>query len=503
MGRHLALILALAAASSGVSAQLALTLPEAERLALLHNPAILIQQAQARSSAGVATQARSPFDTVLSAGIGSARDQRALRADELRKYPGVGAEQLLRSDAFHVGADRLLESGPEFGATYAYNGASDNLQGAQAIPLQASDRLSFTLRLPLQKSPAAAAAEALRAADEEARAARLDTEQTVAATVLAVAQGYWDWAGRVAGLNAARVAEERVEKLAADTEKLVAMDELPPAEINLIRASRMERAAARVAAEERSLESRNALGRLLGMNAEQAGRLLIPADPLPQKASADPGLSGLLALALSTRRDLAALRLRERAAPARLDAARANTRPQSDLVFSGYYAGLREGGGLAGSLPLAAQSAGPGVSAALVFQFPLENSAAAGALDAAYANLDAARLKRASLEDAISVALAQAHAALMAVAAQLQLSSEVVERYRISVRNEETKRLLGSATLIDVLNIEDRLNNALIARLQYQQAYAAARAQLLYEAGRLIVAGDDGRYSLDFKALLP
>ena len=78
-----------------------------------------------------------------------------------------------------------------------------------------------------------------------------------------------------------------------------------------------------------------------------------------------------------------------------------------------------------------------------------------------------------------------------------------MERYRVSVKNEETKRSLGSATLIDVLNIEDRLNNALIARLQYQQAYASALAQLLFEAGQLVRGSEDDKYSVDFKQLMP
>ena len=468
-----------------------------------HNPAIQIQQSLARASSGSAIQARGPFDTVLSAAAGSARDLRILRADEMLKYPAAGTEQLVRGDSFRLGADRLLESGPQVGAAYSYSGASDSVQGAQNIPLQASDRLTFSMRLPLQKSPAKDASAALAAAQAEANAARLDTEFTVASTVLAVAQGYWDWAGRAAGLEAARVAEERVVRLAEETEKLVQMDELPPAETNLIRASRIERAAARVAAEQRSSEGRNSLGRLLGMNAEQSRALPAPADLLPEQAGPLPSLDGLRSEALSLRRDLDALRLREGASQARLDAARANVRPQTDLVLSGYYAGLREGGRLAGGLPLATQASGPGIAASLVFQFPVENSAASGLLDTAYANLDSARLRRLSLENAISISLEQAHAALLSVAAQLELSREVVERYRISVNNEETKRLLGSATLIDVLNVEDRLNNALNARLQYQQAYASALAQLLFEAGRLVRVGDGEQYSVDFKALLP
>lgn len=495
--------LLLAVLADDAGAQVSLSLTEAVRLALQRNPAIQLQQSQARASAGAATQARAPFDTVLSASVGAQRDQRLLRADEKQKYPAIGADQVVRSDNLQVGVARQLESGSQLTAAYTYNAAADNVQGAQSIPLQASDKLNFTLRLPLQRNLGQEAASALASADAEAQAAQLDSEHTVASTVLAVAQGYWEWAGRTASVEAALAAESRVARLVQETEKLVQMDELPPAEINLVRASWIERKTSRVAAEQRAVEARNTLGRLLGMNAEQARLLPVPSDPLPQSATAPPVLAALRAEALGLRRDLEAARRREGGAQARLDAARYSSRPQTDVVLSGYYAGLRESGRLAGSLPLTMQSSGPGVAAALVFQFPVENSAAVGLLDTAYANLDAARLRRASLEDSISVALEQTYAALMSVSSQLELSRDVVERYRVSVRNEETKRILGSATLIDVLNIEDRLNNALIARLQYQQAYVAAQAQLLFEAGRLVRADANGLYSVEFRGLQP
>ena len=503
MQRYPLLFLILTASTMAARAQAPLSLAEAVAGALQQNPAIQIQQAQTRASAGAVTQARAPFDNLLTAGLGAQRDQRLLRADELLKFPSVGAEQLVRSDSFRLGVDRLLESGPQLGTAYSYSAANDNVQGAQNIPLQASDRLSFSLRLPLQRSPAREAAAGLAAAEAEARAARMDSEHTIASTVLAVAQGYWDWAGRLGGLSAARTAEERVAKLVEQTEKLVQLDELPPAELNLVRASAFERTAARVAAEQRQVEARNSLGRLLGMNAGEASQLSAPADPLPQQSRMPPSLTGLRATALASRRDLDALRLRESASQSRLEAAKSSLRPQTDLVLSGYYAGLREGGRRAGALPLNTLSTGPGIAASLVYQFPVENSAGSGLLNTAYANLDAARLRRKSLEDAITVSLDQAHAALAAIAAQLELSRDIVERYRTTVKNEETKRLLGSATLIDVLNIEDRLNNALIARLQYQQAYAAALAQLLFEAGQLVKGGEDDKYSVDFKQLMP
>lgn len=502
--RQLLVVLHAALAGVACAQDGGLTLPEAIRLALEKNPAILLQQTQSRAAAGTALQANAPFDPVLSASLGAQRDQRPLRADEQTRYPAAAPEQTVQGENLRLGVDRQLQAGPQIGASYSYNAALDNLQSAQNIPLQATDKLAFSLRLPLQRNTGREAAAGLNAAQTEARAARLDTEHAVAATVLSVAQGYWDWAARQASLRAARVAEERLARLVRETEKLVQADELPPAELNLVRASLIERGAARIAAEQRQLEARHALGRLLGLNAEQAHRLAPPVQALPEQVGPAPDLPPLRLHALDERRDLQAARAREQASQARLEAAQSALRPQTDLVLSGYYAGLRENGRIGNGTPLASHQSGPGVAATLVFQLPLGSSAVGGALEVATANLDLARLRRSALEDATSVALEQAHAALLTAATQLRRSSDIVERYRISVRNEETKRQLGSATLIDVLNIEDRLNNALLARLQYQQSYVNALAQLQFEAGRLLLPGDgeDG-YRIDLPALLP
>jgi hypothetical protein len=50
---------------------------------------------------------------------------------------------------------------------------------------------------------------------------------------------------------------------------------------------------------------------------------------------------------------------------------------------------------------------------------------------------------------------------------------------------------LGLATFIDILNIEDRYNSALLAVVQERQSFASALAQLRFEAGTLIQRDGD------------
>jgi outer membrane protein len=69
---------------------------------------------------------------------------------------------------------------------------------------------------------------------------------------------------------------------------------------------------------------------------------------------------------------------------------------------------------------------------------------------------------------------------------QLAESVESVRRYTTAVQNELTKRQAGTATLLDVVNMEDRLVSAQVAEIAARQAYAVAIAQLRYETGTLV-----------------
>ena len=489
--------------SHAAYAQSGLNLRQAIALALAGSPDIELQRSLEQAGLGQATLARAPFNTVSSAALGSARDQRPLRADEKLRFLTAGPDQLSDLDHLQLGATRLLESGLQIGGAYTLARSADSVQRAQNIPQQTSDRLSFTLRLPLQKNSGREAAATRNAADLEAGAIRRETEHVVARTVLSVTQAYWDWATRINAATVAAGAQERMLQLRRETQKLIEQDELPPAEMNLLQAAVSEREIAGIGARQRSRDARFALARLYGMNESQAEQLALPADALPEEVSSAAALEGLRVQALERRADLAALRLREQAALERLSAARQNNKPVVDLELSAYYAGLRESSrGLPATLDPTARTAGPGLAARIAMQWPPENSANDGALRIAAANAEAARLRRATLEQNILAGVASAYGNYVSVVAQLRASNETVQRYRAALKDTQTRRLLGSATLIDVLNVEDRLNNAILARLQYQQGYATARALILFEAGRLI-QGSGENFTVALDKLLP
>lgn len=483
--------------------QARLGLADAVRLALARSPDIEVQRQQESAATGVARSAAAPFDLNTSAIAGATRDVRPLRADERIRLAAAGLDQQLDGDSVTLGASRQLDSGIQLGGSYAFGRVSDNLQFAQNVPRQSSDRLSFTVKVPLLKNTGREQAAARTAAETDALAAQRETEQAAARTVLAAVLAYWDWTTRDAVDAAAAGSEARVRQLQREIDKLVAEDELPPAELNLVSAAVGERSAARIGTRQRSLDARFALGRLYGMDAFAVDALGLPGDPLPERDGGQP-LAQLRQLALERRADLAALRLRETAMQLRRDAVRANSKPLADLELGAYYAGLREGTRTAAAaIDPTNRHVGPGLSARLVMQWPVQDSANLGASQVAIANHEAARIRRATLEQAIGASVEQAYQAYASAAQQLDAANLAVDRYRAALRDTSTRRQLGAATLIDALNVEDRLNNAILLRLQAQQALAQARAQVLFETGSLLRRQDDGSFNVAVESLRP
>jgi len=77
-------------------------------------------------------------------------------------------------------------------------------------------------------------------------------------------------------------------------------------------------------------------------------------------------------------------------------------------------------------------------------------------------------------------------------ALQVSEAEKAVATYASSLDNERIKRRMGIATLIEVLNVEDRYNAALLAAVQARQGYASAIAQFRYEAALLVTPTGDG-----------
>jgi outer membrane protein TolC len=481
-------------------AQTGVTLRDALHEALRLSPNILLQRQQVLVNRGAELVALGQFDPVVTGFISRNRDPRPLRQDEiaaLNVFGAAGANtQVTNTTSYALGVQQPLRSGVTVGVNMDVSTLSDNVSQSVGIPPQTSGRLSFSLRAPLLRNAGHLATTAnLSAAEAELAAAQYELVFANAQTVLDTTLAYWDYLAQLRRAAIARDAESRSLQLAEDTRKLIGADELPAAEIRIVSASHSERVATRVIAEQRVAEARRNLAVLMGLPPERLTVMELPADDFPafdgQPIALDSQMAGLFDLAFRRRADLEAAKRREHAARRRVDAARSGLKPQVDLTVGAGYGTLVEK-----RVPfdvaqvLGTNRVGPSVFATLAAQIPVRNSAAEGVFLAQSAALDASLIRLKTLADTIGNNILTDVQALARSAQQLAQSIESTGHYRLSVANEQTKRRLGLVTLIDVITVEDRLTNALLAEVEARQTYANAIARLRFDLGTIVLERD-------------
>ena len=470
-----------------------LTFAAAISAALSGNSNVLLARTQEQAAQGAEQAARGIFDVNLNAQGGATRANDPLKQSDRDALLQNGFDyryNLSDTKTTQVGTTKLFTNGLQANLVAAHTTSMSNIFPATSTPRQSIGALTFQLRVPLLRNSGNVTAAPLRAAELEALAARSDLEFAVSNVVLSSALGYWDYLAKTQRLTIARSSEKRGEESLDELRKLIAADELPQAEINLGLASQSDRRGARIAAEQALLESRLTLGRTLGLSAEATMAIGELVDGFPGyiglTTDSEAHRQALLARSLGTRSDLMALRQRYEAAQILLDASRKNELPQLDLVFGVTQSGLAEGKSSAAFGPAFGRNFGQGYSGSLIFQMPLGNNTARGLVRQQAALVDAQRIKINELGHAISGSIEIAAYAIVRAVEQLKEADAAVKTYAVGLANERTKRRLGLSTLVNILNVEDRYNNALLSAVQARQAYASAIAQFRFAAGMLL-----------------
>jgi outer membrane protein TolC len=473
-----------------------LLLIDAIRESLKQNVNTLLQQQQVVSNQGQVLQAQGPFDPLVNASVVRSRVQRTLRTDELTALEVAGIYNVLqdKTDATtnQIGINKMFLNGVSLGAAYGITSTTDVLENLQSIGRQTTGQLSFTLKVPLLKNFGRDTVGAqLDAADAQLQASQYSLLFTNAQTVLGTTVDYWDYLSKQKSLVIARGAEASAITLVEQLRKLISADQLPASDIDLAVANRAEKTANRVAAEQAVVDSRRTLARQMGVSVERMRLLPSAADEYPDFAPGRIDLvkdtDRLVQQALEKRADLEADRRLELAAGYLVVAARNNLKPELDFNAGGGYAGLAEGApATAYERAFYTGRYSPSFNISLSLQWPVGNSQARGVLVAQLAQQSAAQISTHDLAATIASNVTTQVVGLQRSVEQLAEGIEAVRRYTIAVQNELTKRRLGTATLLDVLNTEDRLTNAQLNEVLYRQTYANAIAQLRFETGGLV-----------------
>lgn len=489
----------------------AIPLAQAVRQALSSNANIRIQAQQARANQGALQQALGAYDTDI---VGSANHEtgpRPVRSSDTAALVAAGspglADERNETTAYGAGVQRTLPSGVRVEASANLSSTYSQLSAVQGVPRQTAGILRIALRVPLQRNAGGIQfSTAVEASELERQASLEDLVQTSSGVVFSVAQAYWELAARQRRLEILRDSEGRAGELVAELRKLIDADQIPSAELNLALANEAEKRAARAAEEQLLQQTWTNLARLLMADAGDVFLTLPQLDPLP---GVDESLLGevreprnRLAQALVRRPDLRAARLREQAAGFLVAAAHNALRPQVDLVAGATTHSLAESasalnaaGGFGRNLQ------GPSLNIGVEMRWPYENNVSQGQLLARSAARDQATIRLRDLESSVGPSLASIASAMARTVLRYRETEAASARYAISLQNERTKRRLGLSTLIDVLNVQDRLDAAKLSLLSLQQEYASLLAQLMFESGSL-VAREQDEFEVDINRLL-
>jgi outer membrane protein len=481
---------------------------DAVRHTLAKNPDIQLQGKQVESSRGVLQQATGVFDPALHLTAGRSTDNSPLSRNDRGSFAAQGfslSQITTKNTNYSLALDNPLRNGivlsPRLSATRIDSTNND----IGNLPALTRGTVSFNILVPVLRNSGAAAAASESAAHLEWEATKQDLRFVVARGVLATVSSYWNLVAARKNLEVAIEGEASVRQMVAETRKLIEADEIPAADLNLVKANLLDRTASRITAEQALLDARQRLAQAIGLAYADVATLE-PADEFPPRNSEPPvaqdAQARLVEMAMQRRADLAAARLREDSARALTSAARNNLKPQLDVNAAVGYAGLAEGNSnsqLANALGQNLGRANVGVS--LSYQWPFDNNIARGRYLQQSALYDQSTIRIASVERTIGLGVESALSSVVRSAMQVVESEQTVGLYRITLENERMKHKLGSATLIDILSVNDRLLNARLGNISFRLNYLNALARLNFETGALL-ADDASGQSISMHSLV-
>jgi outer membrane protein TolC len=460
-----------------------LGLLDAVRMTLERDPNIALDEARLQSSRGSLEVAVGEFDPVLGSTVTQADTRTPLSptssSDSRTLHSTLGVAKQFRTGLSIEPQLDLLRSEDVSAGSGAVN------QGT----------LSFVIRQPLLRGRGRAAADVDElAAQREVAASGLDLRQTIARRIRTVVSQYWTAESAARNLEVLRQSEESSRNLLENTRKLIEADQVPAADLVQLEANLAFSESARIGGERQLFAARQGLGREIGLDAAEIGRLPLPSAPfpvlLPEEIPPPSAAGPFIDAALRRRDDLRAARERRTGAEIRRAAAENALKPQLDLLLTPGYSGLMPGSDAVSYFSPLYRNV-PGASAAVGFSlsWPIWNHRAEGILIQVESLLRESALTMDLLAKGIGADVPTALDAVGRSARQLDRAREAVRLFERAVVNQEKKLKAGSSTLLDVISQRDRLTSARQAEVSSELSLALALLDLRFTTGTLL--GDD------------
>lgn len=471
-----------------------MSLLEAVRHTLQREPNIQLAEQQIQIAKGAVQQAAGQFDFRLASAL--TRAWTHLPRSQL-DFVQLGHRNIDDATAdittYELRLNKQFRTGIEISPGIELNRFADNLDQEHALNRA---NVSFLIRVPLLRGFGRVATEAVeQAARLEQEVALLDRQQVIASRILQTATAFWNLLAAQRQLETLRISESQAADLVRAVRELVRVGELPASELRQAEADQAARAAARISGEHQEWIAREHLALAIGWENQEMHRPPFAAADFPGPTTNatrwNENSHELLTSTLQRRADyLSALRT-QRATEVLEAAARQNLKPQLDLNLEVGYAGMEEGSHFHRYYQAANPrlAAGPNLIGTINFEWPFRNRSARGLL----LQREAARIQNeirvAELARTIHSGILVARSELSASQRELEQAEAAAQNFRLAVRSEQEKVRLGTATILDVINLTDRFNDAQLRAISARAKHATAVVRWRFETGLLIQRG--------------
>lgn len=472
---------------------------DAAQSVLDKHPLIRFQEAQVQIDQGLKQQASAVFDSVLNAGLSQGRTTTPLTVVQQEQYSLIGSsgtDEITDASQFNFGITRLFRSGISISPAITITRNVDNLLNPQGVNT-ANPNVQITIPILRGRGRSVVAAQEM-AAGAELRASAFDLTNQITTLMANMASDYWNLVANQKLVAIAREAEERARTDMENTQSLVNADRLPRENLNEVNANVAQSASTRVAAEQNLISSQYQLAADIGMEPNSiASTILIASDGFPPLEQPDryppltpEDLNSYIAGAFENRSDYLASKIRIEEQGMVVVAAKNRLLPQVNVTASGGYNGLQEGRRFKDIFDSTGNGIdGPTASGGISYNFAPRNDQARGAYTQALATQTQLESQSVQLTHVISAAVLAAAQAVRNAADEADKARKAVSFYRESLEGQREKYHLGTASVVDVLTVEDRLTTAMTTEVQAELSYALALTQFRSATGTIVPPG--------------
>lgn len=468
-----------------------LRLLEAVQQTIARQPNILLDEWQVELNKGLWQIQRGTFNTTVNTTVSNSRTSTPLtRTDQ--EIEGTHRSTFRVTD-YTVGINKEFRTGVELTPDITYTSTEDLATHTNTTNFA---KVKFGIKIPLLRNFGRAA----NAADEMSakiltESSRYDLNYTISQSIVNTVNEYWSTVAAMNNLEIAEKAESRSRYMLEKGQILVDAGEQPASEINTLSANLQGKTSTRINRTQELFEARQTLGLAMGLRFDEIVATPLPSEPLLDIDDADlnkiPIAQDLIGIGLEHRADLIALKKEQESANVLMVGAQKNLKPQLDfdldLGYTGFTEDVRQQRNTRQyTSAFNHNTTGLNFNAMFSLEWPVLNDFRRGTFVRRGAQERQAVISTNNLARQIVSKIVVAMSDVIQSAAELKKAHESVLLYKTAVKKERLKLKIGESTVIDLMDVDDRLTTAMLKETSARLSYAQSLVQLRFETGTIL-----------------